>query len=178
MSSPATTPATGAKQGKYEIGRPAGVCAASGQPIAPGSKFVAALRETPSGFERLDISHAAWPGFEGKADLLAYWHAVMPEPNVKPKMFVDDGVLCELFERLADAEEPAKISFRFVLGLILMRKRLLAYDSTRHDAARGEVWRVKLKGREQPLEMVDPKLTEDQLGDVTQQLGQILNSEL
>ena len=28
------------------------------------------------------------------------------------------------FERLVDTTEPAKLNFRFVLGLILMRKRL------------------------------------------------------
>lgn len=179
-SSTATTPApspAGGKPGQYEIGRPVGRCAVSGAEIAPGTRFFAALRETTTGLERLDISAAAWQAFEGKSDLLAFWQAVMPEPNRKPKMFVDDSVLCDLFERLADVQEPAKISFRFVLGLILMRKRLVAYDSTRHEADH-EIWRVRLKGREQPMDMLDPKLTEDQLGDVTQQLSQILNSEL
>lgn len=175
MANPPTT--TQPRPGKYEIGRPVGVCAASGQAIAPGSRFIAALRETTVGFERLDISLDAWPTFNAKTDLLAYWQSVMPQANAKPKMFVDDSVLCDLFERLADAREPAKISFRFVLGLILMRKRLLTYDSTVQSGGH-ELWRVKLKGREQPLEMIDPKLDEGQLGDVTQQLGQILNSEL
>lgn len=169
--------AAGGKPGQYEIGRPLGRCAVSGGEIPPGTKFMAALRETPAGFERLDISATAWESFDGKSDLLAFWQSVMPEPHRKPKVFVDDTVLCELFERLADVEEPAKVSFRFVLGLILMRKRLVTYDSTRHDGGR-EIWRVKLKGREQPLDMVDPKLSEDQLGDVTQQLGQILNAEM
>ncbi|MDW8263280.1 MAG: hypothetical protein RMJ35_12205, partial [Phycisphaerales bacterium] len=83
----------------------------------------------------------------------------------------------DLFERLADASEPAKVSFRFVLGLILMRKRLLNFETSRVESGR-EIWTVRLKGRDEPLQMIDPKLTEDQLGEVTQQLGQILNSEL
>jgi hypothetical protein len=179
MSSTAATTtnqSTSAKPGQYDIGKPHGLCAVTQQPIASGTKFIAALRETPAGLERLDISLPAWESFDRK-NLLAFWQGVMPEANKKPKMFVDDTVLCELFERLSDADEPAKVSFRFVLGLILMRKRLLAYDTTRTEAGR-EIWRVKMKGREQPLDMVDPKLNEDQLGDVTQQLGQILNSEL
>lgn len=164
------------KPGQYDIAKPLGVCAVSGEPINPHDKFMAALRETPAGFERLDVSVAAWPQFDQK-DLVAFWQAVMPEANKARKLLVDDTVLCELFERLADVEEPAKVSFRFVLGLILMRKRLVTYDSTRNENGK-EIWTVKLKGRPDPLQMIDPKLTEDQLGDVTQQIGQILNSEL
>lgn len=165
-----------AKQGQYEIAKPLGKCAVSGDDIAPNSKFMAALKETPTGFERLDISLPAWESF-AKSDLVAYWQAVMPEANKVKKLLVDDTVLCELFERLADVEEPSKVSFRFVLGLILMRKRLLTYETSRHEGGK-EIWTVKLKGREKSGEMVDPKLTEDQLGEVTQQIGQILNSEL
>ena len=85
-----------------------------------------------AGFERLDISMSAWPEFD-KKDLLASWQTTMPQAEQKKKIFVDDEVLCGLFERLADATEPAKINFRFVLGLILMRKRLLNYETTRND---------------------------------------------
>ena len=52
------------KTGTYEVPRPAGVCAATGRPIAPGEKFIAAVRETPTGLERLDVSPEAWPNFE------------------------------------------------------------------------------------------------------------------
>jgi len=170
MSSAAT-----ARQSAYDIGKPLGQCAVTQQPIEPGTKFIAALRETPTGFERLDISPAAWEQFD-RTHLLAFWQAVMPEPNKTRKLLVDDSVLCDLFERLAEVDEPAKVSFRFVLGLILLRKRLLSYDSTVQEGGR-DVWVVKLRGRPEPLRMVDPHLTEDQVGDVSAQLGQILNSD-
>ncbi len=65
----------------------------------------------------------------------------MPRPEEKKKLFVDDQVLCDLFERLAEVTEPAKVNFRFVLGLILMRKRLIVYETTRHDDGK-DVWVV------------------------------------
>ena len=163
--------------GSYDVPRPAGVCAASGRPIPPGERFVAAVRETPTGLERLDVSPEAWPEFD-KADLLGFWHTVMPRPEQKAKkLFVDDDVLCTLFERLADTSEPAKINFRFVLGLILMRKRMVVYETTRSEEGR-DVWVVRLKGREDRLDLVDPKLNESQVAEVSQQLGEILNEEL
>lgn len=159
----------------YSVTRPQGRCAVSGRTIAPGERFFAGLRETPAGFERVDVSAECWEGFD-RGDLLAFWQATMPEPNAKKPMFVDDAVLCDLFERLADAEEPAKRNFSFVLGLILMRKRLLSYESTRRDD-HGEWWVVKLKGREQPLEMLNPHLDEEQTREVSGQLSEVLNAE-
>ncbi len=87
-------------------------------------------------------------------------------------------MLCTLFERLAEATEPAKVNFRFVLGLILMRKRLVIYDSTRHEDGGRDVWVVRMKGRDDRLDLFDPKLDENQVLQVSQQLGQVLNEEL
>jgi len=163
--------------GTYDVPRPAGVCAVSGRAITPGEKFIAAVRETPTGLERIDVSPEAWPRFD-QGRLLGFWQTVMPQPEQKAKkLFVDDDVLCTLFERLADTSEPAKINFRFVLGLILMRKRLVVYETTRSEEGR-DVWVVRLKGREDRLDLVDPKLNEAQVAEVSQLLGEILNEEL
>jgi len=180
------------KSGGYDVPRPAGTCAVSGRTIEPGEKFFAVVRETPTGLERVDVAAEHWEAFHAQRgtetnDLLGFWQAVMPRPEQKKKVFVDDEVLCTLFERLAEATEPTKVGFRFVLGLILMRKRLIAYDSTRHDPPPAgspagtpgrDVWVVRMKGRTDTLDLVDPKLGEKQVMEVSQQLGEILNEEL
>lgn len=168
----------GSAGGTIEVPRAAGRDAVSGRAIAHGEKYFAAIRETPAGVERLDLAPEHWEAFD-KAGLLAYWQTVMHKGEEKRKVFVDDEVLCTLFERLADAAEPAKLSFRFVLGLILMRKRLVLYEGTRHDAASGrDVWIVRLRGKQDLMDLADPKLDEQQVAEVSQQLGQILNEEL
>jgi hypothetical protein len=174
ISSPATS------SGGYSIARPLGKCAGCGRDIAPGERFTAVVRETAAGLERIDLSAECWEKFDHSpaAGLLAYWQMVMPTgPAAKPKVFVDDTVLCDLFERLAESrDEPAKANFRFVLGLILMRKRLLIYESTHTDGGR-EFWKVRLKGREQMIDLLNPRLDEQQVAEVSGQLGQILNGE-
>jgi hypothetical protein len=170
------------KPGGIQVAKPGGTCAVSGRAIAAGERFMAAVRETPAGLERIDVAAEHWEAFD-RSGLLAFWQTVMPRAEEKKKVFVDDEVLCTLFERLAEASEPAKIHFRFVLGLILMRKRLVLYDSTRHEEGPGgsgprDVWVVRMKGREDKLDLVDPKLDEKQVMEVSQQLGEILNEEL
>jgi hypothetical protein len=180
---PAAGPAAAApnvvqtKPGQWTVPKPAHACSVSGRPIVPGERFWAAVRENPAGIERLDVAAEHWAAVD-QADLLASWQTTMPVGEEKKKRFVDDEVLCTLFEKLGDATEPAKVSFRFVLGLILMRKRLVLYDQTRHEADGRDVWVVRMRGRPDTLELVDPKLNAEQTLEVSQQLGQVLNEEM
>jgi hypothetical protein len=162
--------------GGYEVAKPLGKCAVTGEVIPTGEKFMAALRETPAGFERVDVSLPAWPKFDRK-DVVGFWQTTMPAQEQKKKLFVDDEVLCDLFERLKDTTEPSKLNFRFVLGLILMRKKMLVYENSRTEDAK-DIWVVRFKGREDKLDLLNPKLDEAQVMEVSQQLGQILNEEL
>jgi hypothetical protein len=164
------------KPGQYDVGRPGGTCRVCNQDLLPGTKIMAALRETPAGFERLNVSLDCWPRFD-HADLLAFWQTIIPQHEAKKKLFVDDEVLCELFERLKDTTEPAKLNFRFVLGLILMRKRMLVYESS-HDDIGQDIWTVRFKGKDERLDLLNPRLNEQQVAEVSQQLGEILNEEL
>lgn len=170
----ATMPAAPARPGEYAVARPGGVCGVCGQPLPPGTRVAAGLRETPVGFERVDAHVDCWPSVDTAA-LLAFWRTTVPTTEAKRKVFVDDGVLCELFVKLADAAEPAKLHFRFVLGLILMRKRLVTYESSRPGDDGRDVWTVRLRGRDERLELVDPHLTAEQVADVSNQLGEVLN---
>src|SRR4051812_29785957 len=171
-----TTAPTKQQTTGYQFAKPHGICHLTQQSIEPGQKFMAALRETPAGFERLDIFLDAWPQFDRK-NVIGFWQTGVPRHEQKRKVFVDDQVLCEIFERLAETTEPAKLNFRFVLGLILMRKRMIVYEDTRVDDGK-EIWQVRFKGRDDKLDLVNPKLDEQQVMEVSQQLSEILNEEL
>src|SRR5262245_201609 len=119
--------------GGYEISRATGLCAATAKPIAVGQEFIAALVEADDGpggerLERADYSADAWASGARPARLFGYWRARMESPDAKRKPFIDDAALMDLFEQLGEATEPARLSFRYVLGLMLVRKRLLKYE--------------------------------------------------
>ena len=144
--------------------------------LPPGTKIMAALRELSEGFERFETSLECWEQVD-RTSLLAFWQTIIPQHEARKKVFVDDAVLCELFERLDKATEQSKLHFRFVLGLILMRKRMLAYESSRIEDG-SEIWTVRFRGKEERLDLLNPQLNEQQVADVSQQLGEILNEEL
>ncbi len=159
----------------FSLARPRGVCAATHEPIEPDEHFITALRETPLGFERLDIKLSAWDAFD-RTNIVAFWKMTMPRAEAKKKMLVDDNVLCDLLERLQDVESVDKQCFRFVLALILMRKRLVTYENTRFENEK-EIWTMRRRGREESFDLIDPKPSDEQIAAVKDQLGQILSEE-
>jgi hypothetical protein len=58
-----------------------------------------------------------------------------------------------------------------------MRKRLLKYEQTVQQADQ-ELWLMRLKGQDQPQRVVNPQLGEEQIEQVSQQLGAILNEDV
>jgi hypothetical protein len=159
----------------WEIHKPQGTCAGSGNKIEPEQEYIASLIETPEGMQRKDYCVEYWN--ENKPQVYCYWKSVMPKPDQKKKLFIDDAMLMSFFERLATETDEEKLSFRFVLALILMRKRLLKYESSKNDNG-NETCVLKVAGRDQTAEVINPHLTEDKIEQLSAQLGQILQVEL
>ncbi len=160
---------------EWEITRPLGQCCGTGRQIAPGEEYFAALVETENGLERRDFCDEYWQS--NNPQVYCYWRTRLPDPEQKKQLFVDDDMLMAFFERLEQESEREKINFRFVIMLVLMRKRRLKYDSTiTRDGA--EVWKLRVVGADQYVEVVNPHLDEQQIQELSSQIGEILQVEL
>lgn len=188
----------------YDIERPTGRCALTGRVLQPGEAYMATLVEVDGGPEpnagestrgkssrraaaalglkRLDVSMEVWNQGWRPPRLFSYWKSTVPQPNQKKRLFVDDEVLMNIFRRLGESDQPERLAFRFVLGLILMRKRLLRYEGTVQrpgpDGTVQEWWRMVPRGQEEVLEMLNPHLDESRISQVKDQLSEILEADL
>lgn len=160
---------------EWQICKPLGVCAGSEAQINPGEKYYGALIDGAEGLERQDFSVEYWQ--EHKPEVYCYWKTTMPDETEKKKIFVDDDMLMSFFERLEDETEQEKADFRFVLMLVLMRKRLLKYlGSSKGD--KGEIWQLKNMSTKETVEVVNPELAEDRIEQLRDKIGQIMQGEL
>ena len=160
---------------EWEIDKPLGQCSGSGKKIEYGEEYFAALVETEEGLKRRDFCADYWQ--EKSPDVFCYWKTTLAAPDKKKQIFVDDEMLMAFFERLAEETEQEKINFRFVLALILMRKRRLKYDSTKTEGDK-EIWHLKVMGEKQFVEVINPHLDEEQIEQLSSQLSQILQADL
>ena len=160
---------------EWDINRPLGQCAGAGKIIEPEEEYFAALVETDEGLERKDFCAEFWQ--QNAPKVYCFWKSKMPLPNQKKKMFIDDDMLMAFFERLGTETDPDKINFRFVLTLVLMRKRKLKYDNSRSEDDK-EIWQLRVAGQQKTVEVVNPHLTEEKIEELSSQVGQILQVEL
>ncbi len=159
----------------WEIDKPLGQCSGSGKKIEYGEEYFAALVETAEGLARRDFCADYWQA--AKPNVFCYWRTRLPQPDEKKHKFIDDEMLMAFFERLAQETEQERINFRFVLALVLMRKRRLKYDSSKIEGDK-EIWRLRIAGEKEYVEVTNPNLDDEQIKQLTSQIGEILQTDL
>jgi hypothetical protein len=143
----------------FEVTHCSRQCAASGRTLAPGETYFSTLHIEEGRSVRRDCSAEEWRGAPEGA--IAWWKAVVPRGDgSKPKLAPQD-VLLNLFTELA--EQPDEADFRYVLGLLLMRRKILKLDETRRDSL-GEILVLECPRRGEQYELrattPDPMQTE------------------
>jgi hypothetical protein len=159
----------------WEIKKPLGRCYGTGRELAVGEEYYAALVQNETQFERRDFGAEYWES--QKPEVFCFWKSHVANPQQKKKLFIDDAMLMAFFDRLATETEPEKVNFRFVLTLILMRKRKLKYESSRNENG-NEIWTLRVTGEDRSQEVVNPHLSEDLIGQLAEQMGHILQTNL
>jgi hypothetical protein len=162
----------------WEVDKPLGQCYGTGRKIEHGEEYFGALIEVEDGLQRRDYCADYWES--EKPEVFCYWKSKLPQPDEKKRIFIDDNMLMAFFERLENETEQEKVNFRFVLTLILMRKRLLKYDATRYEDDK-ELWRLKVvgdKSSDNHVEVTNPHLDEEQVKQLSSQIGQILHTDV
>ena len=160
---------------EWEIDKPMGQCCGTGGKIGYGEEYFAVLVETEGVLVRRDFCAEYWQ--TAKPAVYCYWKTRLPRPDEKKHKFVDDEMLMAFFERLGKETEQEKINFRFVLALVLMRKRRLKYDSSKTEGGK-EIWRLRIAGEKEFVEVTNPKLDDEQIKQLTSQIGEILQTDL
>ena len=164
----------------YNITKTLGQCRRCEKQLAPDDEIVATVREGDGEFHREDYCPGCWDGQEqpDSDELFGVWRTRVPRPEEKKKLLVDDDLIVNFFERLEGSETLARLSYRFVLALVLMRKKKLIYDRTKKTDDGQDVWLMHFRGSDQVHEVLDPHMDEEKIAEVSQQLGEIMEGEL
>jgi hypothetical protein len=110
----------------FKFGRRGGACASCGGQLSPGARVSSALYRPQggeaTGFARRDFCSACFDDASRRGDPFSWWTAVVPAPQEKKAVF-DVGVAKEFLLRLLKEDAPERASLRYLLALLLMRKK-------------------------------------------------------
>jgi hypothetical protein len=119
----------------YEVQRCTRHCSATGRELAPGEWFYSVLVEEGAELRRHDYSVEAWPGAPSQS--IGWWKAQIPDRDARRSHWAPNDVMLHFFDELA--EQPDRHDIRYVLALLLVRRRVMRVEETEKDEQGREV---------------------------------------
>jgi len=150
-------------------------CFVTGRDLRPGEKFYSVLLDESGHLVRRDYSADAWHGPPEGA--FGFWAGKVPpasDENRRPQ--IDDEMLFECFGRLECETDPSRVNFRYVVALLLMRRKRLKFDSARQKDGR-EVLRLRDARTGAEHDVINPGLTDDEMASVQEEVLKVLGWE-
>ncbi len=119
----------------YEVQRCTRRCAHSGRELQPGETFYSTLTAESAEVVRRDYSVEAWQG--PPSGVLGWWKSHMPQRDARKMHFAPNDVMLDLLESFES--QPARQDMRYVLALLLIRRRVVRLEDTEQDETGREI---------------------------------------
>lgn len=168
-------------QEDWEIHARSAVCQACSAEFVDKATYHTILSFTPEGYTRMDICQTCWDtqysqGGMDRKGAFSHWRGKYkspppPQPEAMPKETAET-----LLRKLIDSQDPAHANARYILGVMLERKRILKHRDTVEKDGHSVLVYEHAKTAESLL-IPDPKLSLDQLELVQQEVYALLNPQ-
>jgi len=150
---------------------------ACGRELEENETYFAALYEEGEQFVRRDYCLACWEKARAEGGFFSFWRTAIPPREQKRRLFADDEVLVNFFLRLEGAEEEQHRHFFYLLALILMRKKILKFEDINREEDR-EILCLRYPREDRVFQVADPKLSDEQVEALKEQLSEILDFQV
>jgi len=154
----------------YEIQRTARCCVATGRQLGPGDDFYSVLVREGADLKRRDYSVEAWNGPPEGA--IGWWKSQMPDPSSRRMHWAPNEVMLHFFEELQS--QPDKDDMRYVLALLLVRRRVLRQEEQEHDQEGREMLVLYCPRRETTFRVPTVTPAPSRIDEIQQELAKLL----
>ena len=147
----------------YQIQPSSRRCAATGRELKPGEKVFSVLAEEGGKFVRKDFAAEAWTG--PPAGVFGFWVGRVAAPESKKRAPIDDELLFDCFQRLEGQTEASRIRFRYVVALLLMRRKRFRFEEAKKENGQ-ELLCLRCAGTGTRHEVLNPLLSDEETAAV------------
>lgn len=163
---------------EWKIARGQGKCMVCQGELEEDAVYYSALIEKGEGFERRDYCPTCWANRSG--EVFSFWQTRVTRNGPRTRPIADKEVLLDFFSRLESDESPERRKIRYLLALILMRKKVLKFENIEKGAGPFsglDFLVLRESGTDRRHKVLDPGLSQKELEPVKEQLNQILFQE-
>ncbi len=130
---------------EWKIKKNSGECVRCRAKFEPGRRLFSVLFDKPEGLLREDYCAECFSA-ERPPDFFSFWRTTMPAPNAPKRPAINMDAIFDVFRNMRDPSDPSAARLRFLLALMLMRKKRLKLN------------RIVRRGRCEYLVLVEPRV--------------------
>jgi hypothetical protein len=158
-------------QADWEIKSRAHQCSRTGREFLEGEFFYTLLIREGEGFRREDLSEEAWKERNDNIQPFSFWRSKYDPPAPPPAEPLPRDDAEGLLRRLIQENDPAYANVRYILALMLERKRVIRpLESSDDDML---VYEHLSTG--ETLVLANPKLSFDRIPEVQREVSALLD---
>jgi hypothetical protein len=165
---------------EWKIAKPSASCSACGASFAApegeaAPNYFSALLQKPEGLQRQDFCQNCFKD-KRPADVYYFWKAVPPSQDntARRAPVVDVEYVLDFFKRLDGDPSPQRVAFRYILALMLSRKKLLIAEGKGGTENGMDVQLFREKRGGGTHRVLAPELNQDEIAAVSAELGVLL----
>jgi hypothetical protein len=155
---------------EYEVQRSSRRCTATGREFAPGETYYSVLLEEGDALNRHDYAVDAWHGPPEGA--VGWWKSQVPGRTTARKHWAPNDVMLNFWDELA--EQPDRQDMRYVLTLLLIRRRVFRLEEEKPDPQGREVLVVYCPRRESTYQVPAVVPEEARVNQIQEELAALL----
>jgi len=154
----------------FEIQRCTRRCAESGEELKPGDTFYSVLLSEGDKVLRYDYSERSWAGPPEKS--LGWWKSQMPSASANRMNWAPNDVMLHYFQELEGQEGKQEI--RYVLALLMIRRRIVRLEDTETDEDGNELLVLFCPKTENENKVPVVAPSEEKISEIQDELAQLL----
>ena len=154
----------------FEVQRCTRHCAATDREFRSGEEFYSVLVRDGAEIIRHDYAAEAWPGPPEGA--IGWWKSQIPDPGASRRHWAPNDVMLQFFDELV--QQPDKQDMRYVLALLLVRRRVMRLEENETDEQGREVMVLYCPRRETTYKVVAVVPDQSRIDEIQQELANLL----
>ncbi len=154
----------------FEIQRCTRRCAKTDRELHPGETFYSVLAAEGAVVVRRDFCDEAWEGPPEGA--IGWWKSQMPEPNARKFHWAPNDVMLHYFEQLEGQADKQDV--RYVLALLMIRRRVVRLEDTETDDTGREVLVLYCPRNENEYKTAVVMPDDQRAAEIQEELAQLL----
>jgi hypothetical protein len=156
----------------YDIQRCTRKCAATDRELNVGEICYSALVAEGAAVVRRDYSAESW--LTPPENTIGWWKTTIVDPHAGRMHWAPNDVMLHYFERLL--EDPAADDARYVLALLLVRRRVLRVEGHEQDSAGRETIVLYCSRNEAQYRVAEVMPTAERAAAIQHQLAELLQT--